>query len=107
MFFCCLIRLVCVCPQLKAVYEKMELQQRAMVSPEGSVASGRSSSDHSEPELSNLQPYLGSEIEVTPSALKSSTYVSATVHMSTSVQKKNMNHVFSTICNRSFVLFYS
>ncbi len=68
-----------VCPQLKAVYEKMELQQRAMVSPGGSVASGRSSPDPSEPELSFLQPYLGSEIEVTPSALKSSTYISATI----------------------------
>ncbi|XP_043096383.1 par-3 family cell polarity regulator beta a isoform X2 [Puntigrus tetrazona] len=62
--------------KLKAVYEKMELQQRATVSPGGSVASGRSSPDHSEPELSVLQPYLGSEIEVTPSALKSTTPLS-------------------------------
>ncbi|XP_059409528.1 par-3 family cell polarity regulator beta a isoform X2 [Carassius carassius] len=62
--------------KLKAVYEKMELQQRAMVSPGGSVASGRSSPDPSEPELSVLQPYLGSEIEVTPSALKSTTPLS-------------------------------
>ncbi|XP_051753408.1 par-3 family cell polarity regulator beta a isoform X1 [Ctenopharyngodon idella] len=62
--------------KLKAVYEKMELQQRAMVSPGGSVASGRSSPAPSEPELSVLQPYLGSEIEVTTSALKSTTPLS-------------------------------
>ncbi|XP_016085992.1 partitioning defective 3 homolog B-like [Sinocyclocheilus grahami] len=62
--------------KLKAVYEKMELQQRAMLSPGGSVASGRSSPDPSEPELSFLQPYLGSEIEVTPSTLKSTTPLS-------------------------------
>ncbi|XP_067298301.1 par-3 family cell polarity regulator beta a isoform X2 [Pseudorasbora parva] len=62
--------------KLKAVYEKMELQQRAMVSPGGSVASGLSSPDHSEPELNLLQPYLGSEIEVTTSALKSTTPLS-------------------------------
>lgn len=62
--------------KLKAVYEKMELQQRAMVSPGGSVASGLSSPDHSEPELNILQPYLGSEIEVTTSALKSTTPLS-------------------------------
>ncbi|XP_050966966.1 par-3 family cell polarity regulator beta a isoform X2 [Labeo rohita] len=62
--------------KLKAVYEKMELQQRAMVSPGGSVASGHSSPNPSEPELSVLQPYLGSEIEVTPSTLKSTTPLS-------------------------------
>uniref|UniRef100_A0A9J8CS36 Par-3 family cell polarity regulator beta a n=1 Tax=Cyprinus carpio carpio TaxID=630221 RepID=A0A9J8CS36_CYPCA len=62
--------------KLKAVYEKMELQQRAMVSPGGSVASSRSSPDPSEHELRVLQPYLGSEIEVTPSALKSTTPLS-------------------------------
>uniref|UniRef100_A0A8C1RLN0 Par-3 family cell polarity regulator beta a n=1 Tax=Cyprinus carpio TaxID=7962 RepID=A0A8C1RLN0_CYPCA len=62
--------------KLNAVYEKMELQQRAMVSPGGSVASGRSSPDPSEPELSVLQPYLGSEIVVTPTALKSTTPLS-------------------------------
>ncbi|XP_016094842.1 partitioning defective 3 homolog B-like [Sinocyclocheilus grahami] len=54
----------------------MELQQRAMVSPGGSVASSRSSPDPSEPELSVLQPYLASEIEVTHSALKSTTPLS-------------------------------
>ncbi|XP_077061494.1 par-3 family cell polarity regulator beta a isoform X2 [Siphateles boraxobius] len=62
--------------KLKAVYEKMEVQQRAMVSPVGSVRSGLSSPDHSEPELSVLQPYQGSEIEVTTSALKSTTPLS-------------------------------
>lgn len=62
--------------KLKAVYEKMELQQRAMASPGGSVGSGLSSPDHSEPELSVLQPYLCSEIEVNTSALKSTTPLS-------------------------------
>lgn len=62
--------------KLTAVFEKLELQQRALVSPGGSFASGRSSPDHSEPELNILHPYLSSEIEVTPSALKSTTPLS-------------------------------
>lgn len=57
--------------KLIAVYEEMELQQRAVASPGGSVASGYSSPEPSEPELGLLQP--GSEIEVTSSALKSNT----------------------------------
>ncbi|KAI4898481.1 hypothetical protein NFI96_009002 [Prochilodus magdalenae] len=55
---------------LIAVYEAMDLQQRAAASPGGSVASGYSSPEPSEPELGGLQP--GSEIEVTPNTLKSS-----------------------------------
>ncbi|KAI4904775.1 hypothetical protein NFI96_009790, partial [Prochilodus magdalenae] len=54
---------------LIAVYEAMDLQQRAAASPGGSVASGYSSPEPSEPELGGLQP--GSEIEVTPNTLKS------------------------------------
>ncbi|XP_049325631.1 par-3 family cell polarity regulator beta a isoform X1 [Astyanax mexicanus] len=57
--------------KLVAVYEEMELQQRAVASPGGSVASGFSSPEPSEPELGLLMP--GSEIEVTASALKSNT----------------------------------
>ncbi|KAL6481227.1 hypothetical protein MHYP_G00093070 [Metynnis hypsauchen] len=57
--------------KLIAVYEEMELQQRAVASPGGSVVSGYSSPEPSEPELGSLQP--GSEIEVTSSALKSNT----------------------------------
>uniref|UniRef100_W5L7A1 PDZ domain-containing protein n=1 Tax=Astyanax mexicanus TaxID=7994 RepID=W5L7A1_ASTMX len=57
--------------KLVAVYEEMELQQRAVASPGGSVASGFSSPEPSEPELGLLMP--GSEIEVTSSALKSNT----------------------------------
>lgn len=61
--------------QLIAVFEEHEVQQRAAVSPGGSVASGRSSSpDRPDPEIIDLMPASGSEIEVTSSALKSSTY---------------------------------
>ncbi|XP_051558117.1 par-3 family cell polarity regulator beta a isoform X1 [Myxocyprinus asiaticus] len=62
--------------KLVAVYEETELQQRASVSPGGSLTSYRSSPDPSEPELNVLQPYAGSEIEVTSSALKSTTPLS-------------------------------
>ncbi|KAI7810390.1 par-3 family cell polarity regulator beta a [Triplophysa rosa] len=59
--------------KLIAVFDVTEFQQRASVSPGGSEASVRSSPDPSEPELYALQPYSGSEIEVTSSTLKSTT----------------------------------
>ncbi|XP_065110236.1 par-3 family cell polarity regulator beta a isoform X2 [Paramisgurnus dabryanus] len=62
--------------KLIAVFDLMELQQRAIVSPGGSEASGRSSPDTYEPELRALQPYHGSEIEVTSFTLKSTTPLS-------------------------------
>ncbi|XP_030634873.1 par-3 family cell polarity regulator beta a [Chanos chanos] len=57
--------------KLVAVFEEEELQQRAVVSPGGSVASGHSSPDPYEPELRALDPHQGSEIEVNSSALLS------------------------------------
>ncbi|XP_031414281.1 par-3 family cell polarity regulator beta a isoform X2 [Clupea harengus] len=60
--------------KLVAVFEEQEVQQRAAVSPGGSVVSSSSSSPNpSEPELRALMPASGSEIEVTSSALKSNT----------------------------------
>ncbi|XP_062383522.1 par-3 family cell polarity regulator beta a [Sardina pilchardus] len=60
--------------KLVAVFEELDVQQRAAVSPGGSVASGRSSSpERPDPEISALMPASGSEIEVTSSALKSNT----------------------------------
>lgn len=59
--------------KLIAVFDVTDLQQRVSVSPGGSEVSGCSSPDPSEPELHALQPYSGSEIEVTSSTLKSTT----------------------------------
>ncbi|XP_060754477.1 par-3 family cell polarity regulator beta a isoform X2 [Neoarius graeffei] len=59
--------------KLIAVYEEMELQSRASLSPADSTASGYSSPYTSEPELGILRPTVGTEIEVTSSTLKSNT----------------------------------
>lgn len=70
--------LLCV-PQLIAVYEEQEAQQRRAMSPGNGTGmrnslNGQSSPEPYDSELACFQPIQGGEIEVNSSALKSSMY---------------------------------
>lgn len=76
---CCNCTTVLCVPQLIAVYEEQEAQQRGAMSPGNgtgtrSSLNGQSSPEPYDSELACFQPIKGGEIEVNSSALKSSMY---------------------------------